>query len=313
MINFSRIIYKPYSSIKAVWLSVFIGSLLFFISCSKDDTLHKTSLFLKKGVGYTADGASVPVGGQIRLGIQASGAGAALTYLRIYRITSVDTLTQVDRGIYAGREGYNADFVFSKDTSLTETWVVSVMNADRVITQKSLTILRGSGTAYGELNYYPSILFGLQANTSLDHYLDVDRGVTYNQATITGHEAEIDLLCYYYVTSGLPSPSFTCPGYTAAVGFYPELATWPQKSTTLFDYRSTDNNLVTVDQFDSAMNDSLLVTAYKPDKVSGNCKYCYTGKIVPFKTDEGKYGLVKVIRADEAETGSIEVAIKVQK
>jgi hypothetical protein len=46
--------------------------------------------------------------------------------------------------------------------------------------------------------------------------------------------------------------------------------------------------------------------------VSGNCKYCYTGKIIPFKTQEGKYGLIKVLHADEVSTGYMELEIKVQ-
>lgn len=70
---------------------------------------------------------------------------------------------------------------------------------------------------------------------------------------------------------------------------------------------------MTISQFDAAMNDSLLVTAFKPDKVSGNCKYGYTGKVIPFKTQEGKYGMIKVIHADEKEDGIMEIAVKIQK
>ena len=36
-------------------------------------------------------------------------------------------------------------------------------------------------------------------------------------------------------------------------------------------------------------------------------------KVIPFKTHEGKYGLIKVIHSDEKEDGVIEIAIKVQK
>ncbi|NVO20201.1 MAG: hypothetical protein HXX13_10900 [Bacteroidetes bacterium] len=303
---------KPQSFLKASWLSVFLGFLI-FVSCSKETSEHKTTLFLKTGTGFTADGASIPVGGTIRIGVQASGSGSALTYIRIDRITAYDTLVQLDRGIYAGSDGYEADFVFSKDTSEVETWVITVMNADRVLASKSLVIKRGTGTAYGDINYFPSISLGMQSNSATEQFLDVDKGIAYTVGNLNGHEADIDMICYYYITSGLSSPTFTCPGYTAAVAYYPMLNSWQTKCTTLYDYRSTDNNLISIDQFDAAQNDSLLVTAYKPDKVSGNCKYCYTGKVVPFKTQAGKYGLIKVLRADETETGSLEVSVKVQK
>ncbi len=305
---------KPHSPKWTVWLFVFPFFLItIFSSCKKEDSVKSATLILKTGVAYTAQGAYIPVGGQIKIGILASGAGVALTYIKITRITAYDTVTQLDRGIYVGREGLDATYTFSKDTASYETWRVLVMNADRDTAVKSLTVYKGEGTDYGSIKYFPSVTLSFQNSNTYNHFLDADNGETYSENTVSGHEAEIDLLCYYYVTSGLPSPSLTCPGYVAAVGYYPVLNNWPAKNTTLFDYRTTDNNLVSIAQFDAATSDSLLVTAYKPDKVSGNCKYCYTGKIVPFKTQEGKYGLIKVIRADETETGSIAVSIKVQK
>lgn len=62
----------------------------------------------------------------------ASGAGTALTYLRIERIIGQDTSVQLDRGIYAGNEGYDEDFSFPKGSAESETWRVLVMNADRI-------------------------------------------------------------------------------------------------------------------------------------------------------------------------------------
>jgi hypothetical protein len=304
---------KPHSPLRPVWLFVFILILVSSLtSCEKEDSAKSSYLQLKTGVAYTTDGAHVPVGGQIRIGILASGAGCPLTYLKITRISAGDTVTQLDRGIYIGREGLDQTFTFSKDTAASEIWTIVVMNADRDTAVKSLTVLRGEGSGYGSVNYFPTVTLSFQNSSAFNHFLDADNGQTYDENSVGGHESEIDLLCYFYVTSGLPSPSFTCPGYTAAVGYYPVLNNWTKKNTTLFDYQTTDNNLVSIGQFDAALNDSLLVTAYKPDKVSGNCKYGYTGKIIPFKTEKGKYGLIKVIRADETETGSIEISIKIQ-
>jgi hypothetical protein len=187
------------------------------------------------------------------------------------------------------------------------------MNADRDTISASLSFFRGEGTSYGDIYHVPSLVIGMQDNASYGHYLDVDNALVYSNNDVAGHDPDIDILAYYYVTSGLPSPSLTCPGYTAASGYYPILNNWTVKNTTLYDYKSTDNNLVSVEQFDAALNDSLLVNAYKADKVSGNCKYCYTGKVIPFKTDAGKYGLIKVIRTDHTTDGSMEIAVKVQK
>jgi len=304
---------KPHSLLRVMWLFLLIISVGSFESCSKDDSAAQTNLLLKTGVSYTPDGAYIPVGGQIKIGVLASGSGEPLTYIRIDRITSDDTLVQLDKGIYVGSSGYDADFTFSKDTSAYEIWRVLVMNADRDTATALLRVFRGSGSAYGDINSFGSILIGLQNNTSFDHYLDLDLGLTYDNADRSGHEQEIDIIAYYYVTSGLPSPTLICPGYSTAIGYYPDLTGWPVKNSTLFDYITSDNDLISGEQFDAAANDSLLVTAYKPDKVSGNCKYCYSGKVIPFKTQQGKYGLIKIIRADQTNSGSIEIAVKIQK
>ena len=300
---------------KGLWLLLFSIAApgIFFSSCTKDDEVSKSSLILKTGTLYTQNGAYIPVGGTIKIGVLASGAGAPLTYIRIDRITGHDTLTQLDRGIYIGNEGLDADYTFSKDTSSVELWRIMVMNADRDTAVQSLTVYKGSGTAYGPINHYNNLKLGLQNNDLYGQFLDVNTGSVYDANSVSGHESEVDVLAYFYITSGLPSPTFTCPGYTAASGYYPQLNSWPVKNNTLYDYITSDNNLVSISQFDAAENDSLLVTAYKPDKVSGNCKYGYTGKVIPFKTQEGKYGLIKVVHADEVDNGAMEIEIKIQK
>ncbi|MEI6059155.1 MAG: hypothetical protein WCR72_00530 [Bacteroidota bacterium] len=301
--------------LKAVWFFILpvLVSVSLFSSCAKEETIKQASLILKTGVAYTADGASIPVGGSIRIGVMASGAGVPLTYIRIDRITGNDTLTQLDRGIFVGNEGLDADYTFSKDTSAVELWHILVMNADRDTAVRTITIYKGSGTAYSPINYFSNLKLGFQNNNTSGHFLDVNNGFIFDETSVAGHESEIDLLVYYYVTSGLPSPTFICPGYVSVVGYYPLIGGWPVKNNILYDYYSSDNNLITTGEFDAAQNDSLLVTAYKPDKVSGNCKYGYTGKVIPFKTQEGKYGLIKVIHADEINDGTMEIAIKIQK
>jgi hypothetical protein len=316
MVNLIQfVLKKSHNPLKGVWLfvlSMLVSNLLCW-SCTKDETVSLANLILKTGTAYTPTGANIPVGGKIQIGVLASGAGVPLTYIRIDRISGNDTLTQLDRGFYAGSEGLDADFTFSKDTSEVEFWRIMVMNADRDTAVKTLLVLRGSGTAYGPINSFSSIKFGLQSNTSIGHFVDIHTGNVFDGTTVTGHESEIDVIAYYYITSGLSSPTFTCPGYTSAIGYYPQLSIWPVKNNILYDYQTADNNLVTISQFDAAENDSLLASAFKPDKVSGNCKYGYTGKVIPFKTQEGKYGMIKVIHADEKDDGIMEIAVKIQK
>lgn len=306
----------PGCKINTAWLSysfILLCICVFIGSCSKDEGRHNTSLFLKTGTSYTSNNEEVKLGGLISIGVLASGAGSPLTYLRIERITNDDTVVQIDRGIYIGNEGLDEDFTFSKDTASREEWRVIVMNADRDTAVRTLTVLRGTGSDWGDINFFEHVELNLQDNQAGNWFLDLDAGLIYTSATVTGKEQDVDAMAYYYVTSGLPSPSLTCPGYTAAVGYYPTITTWSVKNNTLFDYLSTDNNLVSVEQFNLAINDSLLVTSYQPAKVSGNCKYCYTDKVIPLRTSAGKYGLIKVEQADHFTDGIMRISIKIQK
>lgn len=269
-------------------------------------------ILIKSGNDFTQDGASVPVGGQMKFGISAVGGGAAITNFRVKRIVEEETLVELDKGIYIATGGIDTTLVFVRGQAQQETWNFFIMNANRDTASVSLTILKGDGSAYGPIMFYPSITLAYPANTQYEHFLDLDSGMAYPQGDVSGHEQDIDLAAFFYFTSGKSSPTLTCPGYPSAMTYYPMFADWPVKNSTSYDYKTSDNDLVSTEQFDAAMNDSLLVAGYLPQNVSGLCKFCYTGKVIPFKTAGGKYGMVKVIWADEQEGGSMEIAVKIQ-
>lgn len=293
---------------------LFILIILFlFVRCTKNESVESNPfILLKTGDAYTANEARVPVGGQLKFGLSAVGDGFAITNLTIKRVTASNTIIELDKGLYLKEGGLDTIVIFTKGSSETETWLFSILNENRDTASVSVKIYLGEGSAYGDINYFPNITIAYQNNTEFPHYLDLHSGTTYNETTITGNESNIDLVSYYYLSSGTSSPTLSCPGYNSAAGYYPELTNWTTKNSTLYDYSTTDNDLISIAQFDASQNDSLMVTAYIPNSTSGTCKFCYTGKVIPFKANNGKYGLIKVIRADETDTGSIEISIKIQ-
>lgn len=293
--------------------SILILLLLSLSFCSTEDPIDELPfIFLKQGTGLVKDGDHVPVGGQIRIGISAVGGGAVITDLRVKRITEAGSITELDRGMYVETGGLDTTLIYTKGTADEETWNIFIQNDNRDTASINLSVYLGEGSAYGDILYYPSLILGYPANSGFDHYLDLETGILYNQGNSSGHEQEIDLASFFYYTSGKSSPTLTCPAYPSAQTWYPEFENWPAKNSTLYDYYTSDNDLISTAQFDAAENDSLLMVGYKPQSVSGLCKFCYTNKVIPFKTASGKYGLVKVIRADEQDGGSIEIAVKIQ-
>jgi hypothetical protein len=249
---------------------------------------------------------------QGKFGFSVVGGGAAITNLRVKRIMEDDVVIELDKGLYVATGGIDTTLVYVKSDAEQETWNFFMMNGNRDTASVFLTVFKGDGSAYGDIFYYPAITLGYPVNDQFAHFLDLKTGVLYNQDNISGHEQDVDLAVFYYITSGKSSPTLTCPGYPSAQTWYPVFADWTVKNSTLYDYKTNDNNLVTPAQFDAADNDSLLVAGYKPQNVSGLCKFCYTGKVIPFKTSNGKYGMVKVVRADEQDGGSMEIDVKIQ-
>lgn len=285
-----------------------------FIQCSEDESVSSNPfVLLKTGDAYTNNEAYIPVGGQLKFGISAVGDGFAITNLTIKRITVNGFVTELDRGMYIKTGGLDTTVTFYKGNAEQETWKFSIMNSNRDTASVSLIVYKGSGSAYGDIDFFPSITIGYQNNSTLPNYVDVNTGLAYTSSTVTNNEALIDLVSYYYLSSGVSSPTISCPAYNTAKSYYPLMNSWSTQNSTVYDYYTTDNNLISVAQFDAAQNDSLLVNGYRPANVSGTCKFCYTGKVIPFKNVQGKYGLIKVIHADEVDTGQIEIAIKIQK
>lgn len=292
---------------------LFIGLALLFNSCKKDEQIRSNPfLIFLSGSGFTPDGAVVPLGGVLKFGISAVGGGGIITDFRVRKISGGVSMTMLDKGMWREQGGFDTTLIFNKGTEPEERWEFFIMTHTRDTAVISITVLKGSGNAFGAIHYYPSITIGYPANSSYPHFVDLSSGVAYSGSTVSGFENKIDLASFFYFTGGKPSPTLTCPSYTTVVGYYPEITGWPVRNSTSYDYNAVDNNRISVAQFMAAENDSLLINAFNATQVSGLCKYCYTGKVVPFKTSRAKLGLIYVIRADESETGSMEIAVKIQ-
>jgi hypothetical protein len=293
---------------------IIAASILIACACTKTpDETFSPIILLKQGAGLTVNDQSVPTGGRLSFGIQASGGGASITNLTVTRTTGSVKTIMMDKGIFVPVGGLDTTLLYNKSNDGSETWRFFIMNSNRDTASVSLRVLQGEGSAYGDINYYPSILIGYQGNTVHPNFIDLKNGTGYSGSDVSGFESVVDLAVIWYITSGKSSPTLSGPSYSSITGYYPAISAWPVRNPTLFDYKTSDNNLISIEQFESAQNDSLLVSGFKPDFTSGWCKYALTGKVIPFKTSGGKHGLLRVVRADENQSGSMEIAVKVQK
>ena len=65
--------------------------------------------------------------------------------------------------------------------------------------------------------------------------------------------------------------------------------------------------------FDAVVNDSLLIAAFNQLNSHRKAKNLVAGDVYSFQIVNGKFGLFKVVNIMGAETGTVEISIKVQK
>jgi hypothetical protein len=202
--------------------------------------------------------------GVLRFGLSVSGGGGAITNLVVKRISDGVAVTEADKGMYISYGGLDTTLIYTKSYAQTERWVFSVMNSYRDTASVSLTVLKGAGSAWGEINYHPSIKAGLQDNQTLPHFVDLHSGAVWDAENVTGHEAEVDMAAFWYITSGTSSPHTHLSGIFLRTYILSPVGSWDVRNQTMYDYYTSDNDLITVEQFNLATNDSLLVNAYRP-------------------------------------------------
>ena len=285
--------------------------LVAFSSCNNDvDTTTPPVLNLQLGGAYVSDNAVLAINDSISFGVHAEGISSNLTYFKVDVVSENGTVTIYDEGMNV--KTYDATKTFFKGIPDEEKFVITVMDYNRNISTASFTVYRDTMSGFGPIYHFTNLVLGYQNNNTSGHFLDPNTGSVFDNATVSGHESDVDIVVYYYISSGKPSPTLVCPAQSDAQIQYPAIAGWTVKNTTLYDYHTTDYELISAAQFDACSNDSLLIAAYDPSNVNQKCKFALTGKVVPFMNAEGKKGLIKVVSADLADTGTMTIEIKIQ-
>ena len=293
---------------------LFLVLVVIFSGCKKEENKNSLpTLQLKQGIEYAANNGWYSYGSAMKIGIKASGDGFPITYIRITRDIGLTKTVELDKGVYIKSGELDTAFTFFRSNVTLEQWTIFILNENRDSAKITFIFNKAPGNSWSAINHFTGIKIGYPDNQQYPKYLSLTSGIAWSDNDVAGNESKVDLAAIYYVTSGTNSPTLTCPGYTGAIAYFPSFGSWTIKNQTTYDYKTSDNNLVSSTDFDSAQNDSLLISAYNPQYISGWCKFCTTGKIVPFKTASGKHGMVKVISADQTTSGFMELEIKVQK
>ncbi len=298
------------------FLKLLTISLFFALpACNKDDEKIPPAINFKEGTEYTQDNAVVKVGSKLIFGVQARGNGANITNFTIKKMLVDGTaITVMDTGLNS--ESLDVEKVYYQNVEEEAEWTFTVMDKNRLSSQVSRTVYKDPDSQFGGIYYYPSIIMGYQSNTGYGHFLDPFAGKVYFEDSAALFQTDMDILVYFFEDNNLASPTFSSAGEmdnysTEAMTFYPSISEWQTRPFTLWDI-SVEDDPIPAEVFDQAFNDSLLIVSY--DEVWGKKKFKWAtnSQVIPFKTANGKLGLVKVINAGTLESGTIEFALKIQ-
>ncbi len=162
------------------------------------------------------------------------------------------------------------------------------------------------------------VKLGAQSNATIGAFYSVSEKKVYTQALAFENQAKIDLLCFYEVTDTQTNyTTLSSPGANITGIFTGETSVnnFTTKNLTKFTLPAT---AITVEQFDLIVDgDASIATYFNATITSGNkkAKQLAVGNIYAFLTQDGTYGLFKVISLSnpESETGWIEFELKLYK
>jgi hypothetical protein len=301
--------------IKSLFLVINLVATVIMVSCNKDEEKSPPSISFKMGSKYTYDGEVVMVGSPLIFGVQAAAKDANITNFTIKKILpDGSSFVVMDTALNA--PSLDVDKVIYQSIEDQVNWVFTVMDKNRLSANISCTVFKDPDSEFGDIFYYPSITMGYQNNTKYGHFLNPFTGKVYFEDSATILQEEMHFLVYYIVDQDLPSPVFSSPGEMdnfseEALLFYPYISDWQTRRFTHWDIR-VDDVPISVEAFDQAENDSLLIVSYQEVWGKKKFKWATNDRVIPFKTANGKFGLVKVINAELTESGKIEFAIKIQ-
>ncbi len=275
-------------------------------SCNKDEEAKLApTVTLKSDAGYVLADKQLNFGDTFKIGatlvsndsklksvsLSVSYDGAVATTIETKTLTE-KTATYDYTGATRTKEG-------------TEKYTLTLTDDNGEIATKSFTLTVKAPAS--PINKYTATLLGGQSNTTLGSYYATSTNTVYTQSTAPANSVAIDFI-YYFGSSNkatLASPSdVTVNGTSGNLSLATILTT---KNTTNFA-----NSGLTATQFD-AINNEGDITSIIPNSPTTLSNNLAVGNVILFKTDAGKFGLIKVSALTPNADGQITIDVKVQK
>ena len=288
----------------AILALVLISATVVFTGCKKTDDPVPPTITFKQAVGYVSANTTAKYGDTLNFGIAAKYNGNDnLVKFQIFANGNqvFDSTINV--------QNFSFDFYTVKSILDKEVWKF-VTKDIAGNTKTDSIIITGN---FGQINTYGAVTIGAQSNTTEKGFLSFNNSAEtqYTQTEAFNHPADIDMFCFYENSDGhVNLMSLAAPGSNISGIFTGDTApsNYTTKNVTFFVKTS-----LTAAQFDAVQNEAVILASYDPANQFKKAKLLTVGDVYAFKLQSGKQGLYKVTAVDGTETGTVQIAVKIQK
>ncbi|MBI9054409.1 MAG: hypothetical protein JEY96_11365 [Bacteroidales bacterium] len=290
--------------------SIFIiTSITIFMSCEDDEKNQRPnpSIQMIETLNYVSSDTTVSVGQTFIVKVHAEYNG----YDKLTNfIAKLNGENYLDLGLYA--ESYDREVEIQKGLDDIEEWEFIIRDFEGNFASTSITITKDPNVVYGEIDEFLNVQLGAQNSTEYGSFFSFSNGNTYNLQEAYNNQEIINMAYVYDNYDSFEESVITSPGGNIDDAFTGEfgLANWETRNTIRYSRAKID---VSVNEFDSAVNDSiLLVNTFGYESGGRKTKLLNPDDIYSFVCFDNRKGIFKVVSTSGTNSGSIVVDIKIQ-
>ena len=285
-------------------------AILFFMACEKDENIDYTdpSIKIVNGDGYVSVDSTIGVGQSFTVAVHAEWNGQHHLMNLIARLNGDDYMSL---GVF--KETYDHEIEITKGFDDIEEWEFIIRDYAGNSASTNLTITKDPNIRYGEIDEFLNIQLGAQNSTEYGSFFSFSNGLIYDLESAYRYQQLINMAYVYDNYDAFEESIITSPGgnlddaYTSEFG----VVNWETRNTIRY---ARDKSNITVEEFNAAANDSILIAnTFSYTNGGRKTKYLATDDIYVFVTDDNRTGIFKVISTSGTDNGYIIIDIKLEK
>lgn len=285
-------------------------AIMLLVACDEDEKIDypNPSINIIVNPDFISSDTIISVGQIFTIGIHAEYNG----YNNLTNfIAKVNGKRYLDIGIYAKK--IDKEVEISKGLENVEEWEFIIRDIEGNTASTNITIYNNPNIIYGNIDEFLNVQLGAQNSSEFGSFFSLSTGTVYGLEDAYNSSELIDMVYYYDNFDKLEENIIASPGANIGETVFPgefAISNWETVNTTRYSREKLD---ITIEEFDNATNDSILIAkSFAFESGGRKTKFLKPGDIFSF-VKGNKTGIFKVVSTFGTSSGNIIVDIKIQK